>query len=174
MSSTPWPDPHTSYLSAIFRSTIYLPPSQQLMILQIKRWYTFLKYKTVPGSFWEFFSDVNLPTTGQSLSLRNLIWKYYVPFFLVFVTDNFSFVLRNNNQTPRWRGRRVPCFRHLGHRGKGKYPWSIHKSRLQSTIALRTYRYNATFQVELCVTHYCFHCIFACEYSFLFSLLTII
>lgn len=46
--------------------------------LQIKRWYTFLKYKTSPGSFWEFFSDgllsdVNLPATGQSLSLRNLI-----------------------------------------------------------------------------------------------------
>ena len=31
-----------------------------------------------------------------------------------------------------------------------------------------------TFQVELCVTHYCFHCIFACEYSLLFSLPTII
>ena len=115
--------------------------------LQIKRWYTFLKYKTSPGSFWEFFSDgllsdVNLPATGQSLSLRNLIWKYYVLFFLVFMTDNFSFVLRNNNETPRWRGRRVPCSRHLGHRGKGKYPWSIHEPWLQSTLALRTYRYN--------------------------------
>ena len=116
---------------------------------KIKRWYTFLKYKTASGFFWEFFSDVNLPTTGQRLSLGNLIWKYYVPFLLVFMTDNFSFVLRNNNQTPRWRGRRVPCFRHLGHRGKGKYPWSIHKpdysqlspcehSAITDTLVIRT------------------------------------
>ena len=153
MSSTPWPDPHTSYLSAIFLSTVsswnhlFASITKIWWFLQIKRWYTFLKCKTSPGSFWEFFSDgllsdVNLPATGQSLSLRNLIWKCYVLFFLVFMTDNFSFVLRNNNETPRWRGRRVPCFRHLGHRGKGKYPWSIHEPWLQSTLALRTYRYN--------------------------------
>ena len=151
MSSTPWPDPHLSKCDLSIYRQLLQPficlHHKNWWFLQIKRWYTFLKYKTSPGSFWEFFSDgllsdVNLPATGQSLSLRNLIWKYYVLFFLVFVTDNFSFVLRNNNETPRWRGRRVPCFRHLGHRGKGKYPWSIHEPWLQSTLALRTYRYN--------------------------------